>query len=71
MELHLNSGSSEVNRTIWGNDGSYNKDLGERLDNLVDSNEGEYKTYLTKRVQQKRLDFDKLTKTEISDVEKK
>lgn len=70
MELHLNSGSSEVDRTIRGNDGSYNKTLWEKLDDFIDSNEWEYKTYLTNRVKTKWQELDKLTKTETSNISK-
>jgi hypothetical protein len=41
------------------------------LDEFVDGHEEEYKTYLTKRVQSKWLEFDSIAKTEITDVSKK
>lgn len=71
MELHLNSGSSEVDWTVWGNDGSHNKILWKNLDNFIDSNEWEYKTYLTNRVKAKWQELDALTKTETVNVWKK
>ena len=60
MELHLNSGSSEVDRTIWNN----NKTLWEDLYDFLDGEESEYLTYLTKRIKQKRKELDSITKTE-------
>lgn len=71
MELHLNSGSSETDRTVRGNDGSYNKILWKKLDNFIDSNEWEYKTYLTNRVKAKWQELDSLTKTESINLNKK
>ena len=71
MELHLNNGSSSVSWTVRWNDWGYNRDLWKDLDEFVDGHEEEYKTYLTKRVQSKWLEFDSIAKTEITDVSKK
>ena len=71
MLLCLNSWSSETKRTIRWNDWSYNKELWKKLDNFIDSNEWEYKTYLTNRVKAKWQELDALTKTEIVNVWKK
>ncbi len=67
MELHLVSWSSETNWTFWED----NSKLWPNLYDFLDRNEWEYKTYLTNRVKQKRQELDSLTKTEITDVEKK
>lgn len=69
VELHLNSGSSEVNWTVWGNNGSYNEILWEKLDDFIDSNEWEYVRYLMKRVVSKWQELDSLTKIETTNVE--
>ena len=71
MELHLISGSSEADRTIWGNDGDYNKILWEELDDFIGDNEWEYKTYLTNRIKAKWQELDSLTKTETTNLNKK
>jgi len=60
MELHLNSWSSEVDRTFWENMSQIWSDLSK----FIDENEWEYAKYLTKRVQSKWNQMDKLTKTE-------
>ncbi len=70
VELHLNSGSSEVDWTVWWNGGSYNGILWEKLDNFIDSNEWEYVKYLTKRVMSKWQELDSLTKIETTNVDK-
>ena len=69
LEVHFINWYAEKDVTIWDDD---NKSiLGEKLYNLLNDNEWDYKEYITKRVQEKRNEFDDLTQVEEIDIKKR
>lgn len=61
MEVHLINGTAEKNITVWND----NHNIGnQKLYDILDSEENAYKEFLTKRIIEKRNDYNYLTKKE-------